>query len=81
MFYLVQITRTREGEYETVFGDNRGHSLRVSFRVEVDRGVPLVKPNPDLFMDGRADPRSVSAAVLAFHRAQKPASTKAPEEP
>lgn len=71
MLTLNRISRTSEYEYETLFKDEAGNSIVVNCSVSFDKAVPFIIPKPDIFMDGRADARNVSAAVLAFYRAQR----------
>jgi hypothetical protein len=66
---LKEISRVGEREYQVSFATEVGSDIVVHCAVENDEGISFIIPKPDLFMDGSADARSVTAAVLAFHRA------------
>ena len=64
------ISAIGEYDYKIVFDDPGGQELIVRFHIEFGRGVPLVQPDPDIFMDGRANTKEITAAVMAFHHAR-----------
>ena len=68
---LREIHAVGPDRYEVTFVSEDGTERRVAFRVAEHRGVPTVRPEPDVFMTGEADAREVAAAVLGFHRAQR----------
>jgi len=57
-------------EYLLVFQDENGAEVTVLFRTGTSNGISFANPEPDIFMDGRADARTICAAVIAFHRAR-----------
>jgi len=56
-------------EYRVVFCDAVGERTEIICDVEHTGDISVVVPRPDIFAKGLANPRAVSAAVLAFHRA------------
>jgi hypothetical protein len=67
---LTQVTAISDDRYRAVFTGEQGE-VTVDLVVDDRGGVPVVSPEPDLFMDGTlGDPRPVAAAVTAMHRAR-----------
>jgi len=71
-----KISALGDCDYEAVFEDSAANELTVRFHIEYGRGVALVQPDPDIFMDGRADTRAITALVMAFHRARGAAGSE-----
>lgn len=66
---LSQVKVVKNGVYEAIFQDEAGLPTQVTFTIDSGRGVDVVVPDVDVFMDGRADARAVAGVILAFHRA------------
>ena len=76
---LRDITALGPGTYALTFDAEDGTTERVECRVFEHNGVVAVRPEPDIFMAGKVDARTVTAAVLAFHRQPPPSASTQPK--
>lgn len=67
---IKRISFIHDNEYEVLFEDVDGSIISVLCKVVYKRGIPLIQPRPDIFMDGRAYARDIADAVIAFHNAR-----------